>query len=177
MREDAAALVEPRGSLAVLHEKAAKLDALPPALDPDAKEEEEEEDTRSDEEKAADAAALKAKAAKEKEAVKADEIQARRDRRTMDAVAAEYKIDADAFDTADLRVEILKAAKVAVPRRDGLDEAIAAEVAYSIFLSARTARQDTDDVDPIRDAFRVDANPARQDAPQTVNLRDVYAPK
>jgi hypothetical protein len=117
-----------------------------------------------------------AKAVEAAEAAKAARVEARKARRALDAMAGEYKVDADNFDDADLKAAILKAAGVSVPRRDGLDETIATEVCYEVFLASRKTVK-ADGADPVKDAFTFDPNPFRQDEVAPVDLGRVYAPK
>ena len=79
------------------------------------------------------------------------EATARKERRALDAIATELKLDAgktDELSNLDLKSRILEAAKVTVPKIDGVDDAAGVAFTWATFLAARktsAGRKDSQD--------------------------------
>ncbi len=96
------------------------------------------------------------------------EASARKERRDLDAIAAELKLDAgktDELSNLDLKSGILEAAKVDVPKIDGVDDAAGIAFTWATFLAARKAgggRKDSEETGN-GSGLRIDEDPSGGD--------------
>ena len=119
---------------------------------------------------AVEAAKPKTATSEEIEAARLGRVANRKSRRILDGLAVEFKIDSDAYDDDSLKVEILKEAKVEIPKMDGVEAPVLTRVYFDAFVASRATVKPAGE-DPVRDAFRFDASPG-----PVADLRDVYGP-
>jgi hypothetical protein len=83
----------------------------------------------------------------DEDAEKTARVEARKERRRIDAMAAELKLEnSDDLDLPELKRAILTAAKVDVPKRDNIEDSILVDIAFVTYEALKPeVRKDEDD--------------------------------